>query len=133
MKGKQKRWVALAVGLALVSGLTIFPDMAFAASVVEVGKSPFIPYWVAILAWLTAPVTTAIFAYYKNTPFIAIIKYSSFVLILQAAFVAAFFLLALRYTETPVSTFIAFLIEIVPMCILTGYVAFRLANGLSKP
>ncbi|UBU63652.1 hypothetical protein LDB30_06570 [Acidithiobacillus ferrooxidans] len=133
MENRQKRWVALAASLALAGMLTTFPDRALADPVVKAEKILFIPYWVAILVWLIAPVTTTIFAYFKKTPVKAIIKYSLFALIMQAAVVAAFFFSSLRDIETSVSTFIAFLIEIVPMCILAGYVAFMLADGLSKP
>ena len=130
MKGMQKRWVVLAVGLALVSGLAIFPGMALADPVVEAGKSPFIPYWVAILAWLTAPITTAIFAYYKNVPFRMVIRYSSFIVILQVAFVAMIYLSIIQDTGMP--AFLAFLMATIFPCIVMGYFAFKLADDLSK-
>jgi hypothetical protein len=52
MKGKQKRWVVL----ALAGIPAILPVMALADPVVKAGKSLPDSWWAAILAWLTTPV-----------------------------------------------------------------------------
>ncbi|MCR1347213.1 hypothetical protein NRY68_15785 [Acidithiobacillus ferrooxidans] len=131
MKGKHKRLGVLTAGLALLaSGFVLFPIVTFIRFDMEAKNLSAIPYWVAILAWLTAPITTTIFAYFKNIPFRTIVKYSSFILIPQAAVVAMIYLSGIHYTG--MAPFLAFLIVTIFPSIMMGYFAFRLADDLSE-
>ncbi len=129
----QKRLAVLAISLTLAGITVILPVMALADPVAKAEKVLFTPYWVAILVWLTAPITTAILVRYRIKPKLAlttIAKHSSIVLVLQAALVAIIYF-ATRY-NTSASGVTAFLIVTIFPSVVLGYFAFKVVDDLSK-